>query len=455
LDSDNRGLLQKAWNWLVYTEQRHSLENPNVSVFSDALWQDLDNADKPVNLSNSLSVTAFLRAVNLRADTQASLPFNVFKVDSSGNREIDIDHAAYPLLNDEFNSTMGAFEGRKYLQTLADTIGNGFAEIKRKGNGDPKELWVIPTETDVDLKLKNGNLWYELGSEKDKAGNVIRQGRMIAGDDMYHVKAGYSADGYLGVSPMTLCQDSLGVAISSNAFLNRFFKNNAMPSMVISTEQRLDKEKSDQLKESWNESYGGKKQGSMAVMGYGSKIAPITMPLDQVQMAEIMKHSVVEICRMYGVPPHLLFEMERETFTNIQTADIGFIRYAIRPNSIEWEQEANRKLLRNIQRKRRSHYTEHDLFSLLRGDSEAQANFNQSMHSTGSISSNEIRKQMGWNDIGVQGDQYVMQQGFASVKQIIEKMEAEIAKTIAETENLKSSDTNEEKDEEQIGDKDE
>ena len=141
--------------------------------------------------------------------------------------------------------------------------------------------------------------------------------------------------------------------------------------------------------------------------------------------------------------------------SNIQTADIGFIRYAIRPNSIEWEQEANRKLLRNIQRKRRSHYTEHDLFSLLRGDSEAQANFNQSMHSTGSISSNEIRKQMGWNDIGVQGDQYVMQQGFASVKQIIEKMEAEIAKTIAETENLKSSDTNEEKDEEQIGDKDE
>ncbi len=445
---DNRGFLQKAWNYLVYTEQRHILDNPKVPVTTDALWQDLDNADKPVDLGNSLSVTAFLRAVNLRADTQASLPFNVFKVDSVGNREVDIDHPAYSLLNDEFNPTMGAFEGRKLLQTRADTIGNGFAEVKRKGNGDPKELWVIPTETDVELKLKNNKLWYELGSEKDKAGNVVKQGRMIAADDMYHVKAGYSGDGYLGIPPMVLCTDAMGVAISSNAFLNRFFKNNAMPSMVISTEQRLDKEKSDQLKESWNESYGGKKQGSMAVMGYGSKIAPITMPLDQVQMAEIMKHSVVEICRMFGVPPHLLFEMERETFTNIQTADIGFIRYAVRPNSIEWEQEANRKLLRNIQRRRRSHYTEHDLFGLLRGDSEAQANFNQSMHSTGSISSNEIRKQMGWNDIGTQGDKYVMQQGFAPVDQIVEKMDVEIAKTKAEIGNMSADKNEEDKDEE-------
>lgn len=436
MKEDNRGLLQKAFNWFVYNPQeRSSLENPQVPL-NDATLETLwgfDPEDKPVNLQNSLSITAFLRAVNLRADTQASLPFNVFTVDENDDRSVDKNHPAYGLLNEEFNPTMGSFEARKVMQSHIDTVGNAFAEIVRKGNGDPKELWVLDPDT-VKLFFRGRKLFYEVGGEY-RDGELVKKGRMISADNMFHVK-GFSYDGYVGIAPMALAKDALGIAISANAFVNRFYKNNAMPSMVVSVNQMINKETSDQIKERWEESYGGSKQGKTAVLGQGASITPMTMPLDQAQMVDIMRHSVIEISRMFGVPPHMLFEMERETFTNIETATIGWVRDVVRPNSVEWEQEANRKLLRNIQRRRRSHFTEHDLFGLLRGDSVATANLAQSLHSISAISANEVRKIFfNWNEIGEQGDKYVLQQGFAPVDQIVEKMDADIANAKKETQD--------------------
>ncbi len=436
---DSRALFQKVWNYLIWDSRAVNLESPQTPL-NDATLETLwgyDPEDKPVNKENSLSITAFLRAVNLRSDTQASLPFNIINVDPSGDRSVDQDHPAYRLLNEEFNPVMGSYEGRKTLQSHVDTAGNGFAEIIRKGNGDPKELWIIDP-LKVKMFLSNGKLWYEIGGEYSADGKTIKEGRMVNSDDMYHVK-GFSYDGLVGIAPMDLCKDTLGIAIAGNAFVNRFWRNNATPSMVVSVEQRLDKEKSDELKENWEESYGGKNQGKFAILGQGAKVIPMTMPLDQAQLADIMKHSVLEIARMMGTPPHLLFEMERETYTNIENATIGWVRDTVRPNSIEWEQEANRKLLRPMQRIRRTHFTEHDLTGLLRGDSVAMANFFQSLHAISAISANEVRQQFNWNDIGEKGDQYVMQQGFAPIDQIQEKMQADIDKAKMEIEKLKEN----------------
>ena len=426
MEKDNRGIIQRAFEYLVWKTEKRTLENPQVPL-SDATLETLwgyDPEDKPVNLENSLSITAFLRGITLRSDTQASLPFNVIKVDDKGMRSVDKDHPAHWLMNEEFNPLMGAFESRKLLQSHVDTMGNGFAEIIRKNNGDPVELWPIDPKT-VKIFFKNRKLYYEIGAEYDQMGNNIKKGRILESDDIFHIH-GYSFDGIVGIPPMMLAKDALGIAIAGNSFVNRFYRNNAMPSVVVSVEQRLDKEKKDELQENWADNYGGKNQHKPAILGMGAKVQPITMSLDQAQMSEIMRHSVIEICRMLGVPPHLNFEMERETFTNIETATIGWVRDTVRPNSIEWEQEANRKLLKIRQRKQGSHYFEHDLTSLLRGDSVAMANLFQSLWSVGAINANEIRKQFNWNNIGKEGDYYMVQQGFAPVENIVEKMDADV-----------------------------
>ena len=430
-----RALFQRFFQSVIW-DSRANIEDPRVPL-NDATLESLwgyDAEDKPVTLQNSLSITAFLRSVVLRSDTQASLPFNVITVDENGDKDVDKSHPAYRILNEEFNPTMGSYEGRKLLQSHADTVGNGFAEIIRNGAGDPRELWPLDPK-EIRLYLKNSKLWYEVGAEY-KDGTLVQTGRMIPAENMYHIKAPFSYDGYIGVPPMELAKDTLGIAIGSNSFVNRFWRNNATPSIVVTVEQTLDQEKTDNLKENWQQSYGGSNQGKFAILGRGAKVMPMTMPLDQAQLANIAKHSVIEIARLMGVPPHLLFEMERETYTNIENATSGWVRDTIRPNSVEWEQETNRKFLRPMQRQRRTHYTEHDLTHLLRGDSVAMANFFQSLHAISAISANEVRKHFNWNPIGEQGDQYMVQQGFASVDQIMEKMEAEIEQTKAETTNL-------------------
>lgn len=438
---DNRGLLQRAWNFLVYNEQRATTQE--TATFA-TLWGDDSVSEIPITLDESLSITAYLRAVRLRADTQASLPFNVIQVDRSDKRKVAKNHEAHRLMNEEFNPIMGSFEGRRAMQTHVDTTGNGFAEIIRNGSGQAEELWLLDPKK-VKLFLKERTLVYEVGAEYTSDGKKIRgkEGRIIQADNMFHVK-GFSYDGFIGMSPIDMASDVLGIGLASNKFVNRFFHNNAMPSTVISVEQKLDKEKAESLQESWVDRFGGKNQHKPAILGWGAKVMPLTMPLDQAQVVEIARHTVIDICRLMGVPPHLLFEMERETFTNIQTASQGWVRDTIRPNSIEWEQEANKKLIRVSQRKAHTHYTEHDLTSLLRGDTEAMANLYQSLWSVGAINANEIRKDIfNWNNIGEVGDQYMVQQGFAPVDKILKKFDEDIKQTKATTKNIgKESNTN-------------
>ena len=412
--------LQRFWNNYIWNSR--SLENPQIPI-SDAnvakyiFGLEDGEAGVNVNLGNTMGITAFYRAVMIRSNTIASVPFNVHTKDKDGSREVDEKHPAHRLIKYEPNENQNAYEFWKLLQSWADTHGNGYAEIERDGNGQPMALWPLhPTKVDVYWSDKSRTVAYKIGQE-DKT---------YKADDILHIK-NFSYDGVVGVAPIGMAKDALGISIASQLFVERFFGNNATPSGILSVEQELDKEKSDTLKARWSESYGGKNNHKPAVLGLGANYIPITMPMDQAQMIQLRKFSVTEIGRLMGVPPNLLFDLERETHNNIEHNSIGWVRDTVRPIAIGIEQECNRKLLTTNQRRSRSHYTEHNLQGLLRGDSESTANYLQSLSNIGAISQNEVRQLLNMNKIeDPSADLYWMQQGFAPTELITKKMEKEI-----------------------------
>jgi len=404
-------------------EKRASIEDPKVPLSDKNIGElifgmEEGEAGVRVDLASAMGVAAYFRAINLRMNTISGLRIKVFEEDDKDQKTFLKDSDAYRLLNVEANPAMSALDVRKFLQQHADNYGNGYAEIRREQNsGDPKYLW--PLEGGMELKI-NRRRMHVVYEHTDKDGKKTT----YAPENIFHIK-GFSQSGLIGSPLYMQSKDLFGVAIASQKFLARFYGNNATPSLLLTTEQTLDPEDADTIAEKWSIKYGKKNQRKPAVVGKGVKVQTLTMDLDNQQITDIMKHLVLEVARVTDVPPHLLFEMGRETYNNIEQNSIGWVRDGVRPLALNFESEANRKLIprKDLGRVR----CEHSLDDLKRGDSKSMAEYLGMLWDRGGIDQAEMRKVFGWN--AEEGDEKRwVQQGFAPMDMVISKFQLEIDK---------------------------
>lgn len=292
------------------------------------------NAGKTVNPRSAVQVSTVYACVRVIAETIASLPLAIYEDTDAGARKAT-EHQLYRLLHDEPNPEMTSFVMREVMLSHLLLWGNSYSQIIRSGKNHIVGLYpLLPDRMDVDRDSR-GTLVYTYTTTE---GNPVK----LAPTDVLHIP-GLGFDGIMGYSPIALEKNAIGLGIAAEEYGSKFFQNGARPSGVLTHPNTVKDPK--RLRESWNAAYGGSSNGGkVAILEESMTFTPISIPNNEAQFLETRKFQVEEICRIYRVPPHLVGNLDRATFSNIENQSIDFAVHTIRPWLVRIEQAMNRAL---------------------------------------------------------------------------------------------------------------
>jgi HK97 family phage portal protein len=313
------------------------------------------SSGKTVNERTAMQTTAVYACVRILAETIASLPLHTYKYTKDG-KEKATEHQLYYLLHDEPNPEMTSFVFRETLMSHLLLWGNAYAQIIRDGRGQVVALYpLLPDIMRVDRNT-SGELYYEYHS--DKGVFILNK------DDVLHIP-GLGFDGLIGYSPIAMAKNAIGMAASAEEYGAKLFANGANPGGVLEHPGVVKDPK--KIRDSWNAVYQGSENAHrVAVLEEGMKFQPISIPPEQAQFLETRKFQTEEICRIFRVPLHLVGNLERATFSNIEYQSIDFVVHTIRPWLVRLEQSINKSLF--LKGERKEYFVSFVVEGLLRGD---------------------------------------------------------------------------------------
>ena len=349
---------------------------------------------KTVNERTAMQTTAVYACVRILAETIASLPLNIYR--STGNgKEKAIDHQLYYLLHDEPNPEMTSFVFRETLMSHLLLWGNAYAQIIRDGRGKVLALYpLLPDRMTVD-RTTEGQLYFEY--RKDTGYVILRP------EDILHIP-GLGFDGLVGYSPIAMAKNAIGMAIATEEYGGKFFANGASPGGVLEHPGVV--KDPARIRESWNAVYQGSSNAHrIAVLEEGMKFQSIGIPPEQAQFLETRKFQTEEICRIFRVPPHLVANLDKATFSNIEHQSISFVVHTIRPWLVRLEQGMNKALLTPSEKGQ--YFVGFVVDGLLRGDYASRMQGYAIGIQNGFLSPNDVRTLENMNTIE-HGDIYAM-----------------------------------------------
>ena len=360
----------------------------------------LSNSGVEVDEETALKISAVYACVKVISETVASLPLNLLKELTNGDSEKAKQHPLFTLLKDAPNSEMSSFTYREMLMTNLLLWGNAYSLIKRNKLGQIVELYP----------LKSKNMKVERDAVTNKIKYIYTNNKGITTTytpkQVLHIPA-FSFDGVLGVSPITYAREAMGLALATEEFGARFFGNGARPGGVLEHPGVVkDPEK---LRDSWNKVYQGTANShKVAVLEEGMKYHEIGMSPEDSQFLQTRSFQLTEICRIFRVPPHMIGDLSRSTFSNIEHQSIDFVVHTIRPWLVRWEQAIARSLLTDEERT--IYYAKFNVDGLMRGDFATRMNGYAIARQNGWMSANEIRALEDMNKIPKEqgGDLYLL-----------------------------------------------
>ena len=327
-------------------------------------------AGKRVTERSAMQITAVYACVRILSEAIASLPLHFYRYNDKGGKEKATDHPLYFLLHDEPNPEMTSFCFRETLMTHLLLWGNAYAQVIRNGRGEVIALYpLMPSRMSVDRDA-NGQLYYEYNTSQDEAhtmkGSLVR----LKPSDVLHIP-GLGFDGLIGYSPIAMAKNAIGIGIACEEFGAKFFANGANPSGVLEHPGIL--KDPSKLRDSWNQAFGGSSNAQkVAVLEEGLKYTPISISPEQAQFLETRKFQIDEIARIFRVPPHMVGDLEKSSFSNIEQQSLEFVKYTLDPWVNRWEQNLMRRLLNDEEKKK--YFIKFNVDGLLRGDYQSRMN---------------------------------------------------------------------------------
>jgi len=315
------------------SEKRSSLENPSTTLVEWLNGGVSNKSGQLVSSDTALGVSAAWRAISLIAGSVASLPIHVYEVTQNGRKALP-NHPISKLLNNPNPQFYTGFTFReRMIQNLAGS-GNGIAVIKYSNTGliESLELPLRP----VRVKIIDGYLVY-LVEGLDK---------YLFFDDVIHF-VGFGDDPFWGKSPVQVHAENLGISLASQSFAATYFGNGGTIAGVLKTDKLLTPQQKMDLAADWKRKYGGGNTNSTAILDLGFEYKPIGSKPQESQLLEARKFQVEEIARIFGVPLHLLYSLDRATFNNIEVMNATYVQHTLTNYIERVESELNRKLLRN------------------------------------------------------------------------------------------------------------
>ena len=298
---------------------------------------------KNVNERSAMQMTAVYACVRVLSEAVAGLPLHLYRYTEKGSKEKAIDQPLYFVLHDEPNPEMTSFAFRETLMTHLLLWGNAYAQIIRNGKGEVVALYpLMPNRMTVDRDEK-GQLYYEYQTSSDEAKTMKGSTVRLKPSDVLHVP-GLGFDGLVGYSPIAMAKNAIGLAIAAEEYGSKFYANGAAPSGVLEHPGIL--KDPSKVRDSWNETFGGSGNAhKIAVLEEGMKYTPISINPSEAQFLETRKFQIDEIARIFRVPPHMIGDLERSTFSNIEQQSLEFVKYTLEPWLVRWEQAMARALI--------------------------------------------------------------------------------------------------------------
>ena len=355
------------------------------------------SSGKAVNEKTALQTTAVYACVRILAETIASLPLHTYRYSLSG-KEKAMDHPLYYLLHSEPNPEMTSFVFRETLMGHLLLWGNAYAQIIRDGRGRVLGLYpLLPSKMLVN-RTDQGILFYQY--EKDG------RAYFLSDTDVLHIP-GLGFDGLVGYSPIAMAKNAIGMAIATEEYGAKFFANGASPGGVLEHPGVV--KDPGKIRESWNAVYQGSGNAHrVAVLEEGMKFQPIGIPPEQAQFLETRKYQLNEIARIFRIPPHMIGDLEKSSFSNIEQQSLEFVMYTLDPWVIRWEQAISRALFSDSEK--RQYFVKFNVDGLLRGDYQSRMNGYAVGRQNGWLSANDIRELENLNRLSPElgGDLYLI-----------------------------------------------
>ncbi len=343
---------------------------------------------KAVTERSAMQMTAVYSCVRILAEAVAGLPLNLYRYTEDGGKEKAIDHPLYLLLHDEPNPEMSSFVFRETLMTHLLLWGNAYAQVIRNGKGEVIALYpLMPNKMMVD-RDERGQLYYSYQRGNDEAVRSKDQTVILRPSDVLHIP-GLGFDGLVGYSPIAMAKNAIGMAIACEEYGAKFFANGAAPGGVLEHPGTI--KDPQRVRESWQSTFGGSGNANkIAVLEEGMKYTPIGISPEQAQFLETRKFQINEIARIFRVPPHMVGDLEKSSFSNIEQQSLEFVKYTLEPWVIRWEQSIQRSLL--TQEEKATYFVKFNLEGLLRGDYQSRMNGYAIGRQNGWMSANDIRE---------------------------------------------------------------
>lgn len=340
--------------------------------------------DSVVSDERSLQISTVFACVRLISTVTAGLPLDVFETTGDDRRKVGIDNPLARLLRYSPNQYMTAVEFREAMTMQLCYYGNAYALIERNSVGDVISLMPLMS-VNMDVRLDNKRVVYRYKRDSEYAD--------FKPSEIFHLK-GFGFNGLVGLSPIAFAAKTAGVAVAMEDQQRDFYANGAKsPQLLMTGEGKvLNKEQRAQVEENFKEISGGPVKKRLWILEGGFTTQAIGVSPQDAETMAARKFQVSELARFFGVPPHLVGDVEKSTSwgSGIEQQNLGFLQYTLSPYLNRWEYAIERWLLKPGDVGRI--HAEHNLEGLLRGDSTSRANYLKTMVDAGLLIVNEGRR---------------------------------------------------------------
>lgn len=350
---------------------------------------------KNVNEFTAMQTTAVYACVRILSETLAALPLQLYRY-TAGGKERVYDHPLYHLLHDEPNPEMTSFIFRETLMSHLLIWGNAYAQIIRDRLGRVQGLYPLRPDKMTVCRDESGQIYYIYTKTTDENPAIKPYGQVpLRKDEVLHIP-GLGFDGLVGYSPIAMARNAVGMTMACEEYGASFFANGASPSGVLEHPGVL--KDPAKVRDSWNAVYQGSANAhKVAVLEEGMKYQQIGIPPEEAQFLETRKFQLNEIARLYRIPPHMIGDLEKSSFNNIEQQSMEFVKYTLDPWVIRWEQAMQKALF--LPEEKKQFFLKFNVNGLMRGDYESRMTGYSIGRQNGWLSANDIREMEDMNPV--------------------------------------------------------
>lgn len=346
-----------------------------------------------VNADTSMACSAYTACIRVISDAVSSLPLHLFERLPNGGKQKVSSDPLYRVLHTQPNPWQTAQEFRDWMTGLYLHYGASYAEIRTTAPGR-LELWPLHSSRMEVERLEDGSLRYKYREPDSNRYTMYRQ------EQIFCLRF-TTEDGVHPIPTYKLFQNAIGLAQALEAHGSTYFGNGARPGIVLESDNPIPVEAAERLREQWERMHRGADRAfRTAVLPNGVKAHELTGSNEAAQFLETRQYQVIEICRAFRVPPHMIQDLTRSTYSNIEVQGTEFVQHCLLPHLKRWEAAIARDLIEDDER----YFAEHSVSGLLRGDHASRSAYYVSALQNGWMTVNEIRELENLNPIGPEGD---------------------------------------------------